>query len=64
MSAPEHHWVEANGKTVGENLADAITQTAPDNTAPGGTYTSAEQGIIANLQARVSELEAKLALLS
>lgn len=34
--------------------------TAANTTAPAATYGAAEQGIVANLQARVNELEARL----
>lgn len=62
MVAPASHIVESNGLTIAENAADALgANTAADATAPGGTYTAAEQAIIANLQARVTEIEAKLA---
>lgn len=64
MPAPESHIVESNGKTVGENAADALgAQTAADASVVGGTYTATEQGVLVNLQTRMAEVEAKLAAL-
>ena len=57
-SGAPKHWIAANGLPIGTVEAGAVT--APDNTAPGGTYTTAEQDIIANLQARVAWLEAQV----
>lgn len=60
MVAPEGHIVHTNGKTVAENAADALgANTAADVAVPGATYTTSEQDILSNLQARVLELEAK-----
>jgi hypothetical protein len=60
---------EARGRVITQHVlvtqADLTSAplTAPDAGAPAATYGAGEQAIIANLQTRVSELEARLTAL-
>jgi uncharacterized protein YceH (UPF0502 family) len=63
---PMYPQPEARGNVITKHVlvteADLASAplTAADATAPAATYGAPEQAIIANLQARVNELEARL----